>query len=242
MSIDTVTTETVGLPEFPMTRGCPYHPSAGYEELRREGPLARVRLYDGRVAWVVTGYEETRRLLVDPRLSSDRTRPDFPVPVPRTAAAKLTALVGMDPPEHDIQRRMLIPSFTVKRVNSLRPAIRRVVGEKIDALLADGRTTADLVPEFALPVPSTVICELLGVPYSDHDFFEQRTSRMVQATSTAQEAGEGCGTGQRRRACGAGTRRTAVFSTWSITSREGLSVRLVSSRASVLRRNGEPIT
>ncbi|MFI6967210.1 cytochrome P450 [Streptomyces sp. NPDC050255] len=190
MSIDTVTTETVGLPEFPMTRGCPYHPPAGYEELRREGPLARVRLYDGRVAWVVTGYEETRRLLVDPRLSSDRTRPDFPVLVPRMAAAKLTALVGMDPPEHDIQRRMLIPSFTVKRVNSLRPAIRRVVGEKIDALLADGRTTADLVPEFALPVPSTVICELLGVPYSDHDFFEQQTSRMVQATSTAQEASD----------------------------------------------------
>lgn len=49
-------------------------------------------------------------------------------------------------------------------------------------------------------------------------------------------------TGQRRRTCGAGTRRTAVFRTWSITSREGLSVRLVSSRASVLRRNGEPIT
>ncbi|MFJ6216217.1 cytochrome P450 [Streptomyces sp. NPDC092296] len=188
MSSDTVTTETVEAPDFPMTRGCPYHPPAGYESLRSKGPLARVRLYDGRPAWVVTGYAETRQLLVDPRLSSDRTRPDFPVLVPRMAAAKLTALVGMDPPEHDIQRRMLIPSFTVKRVNTLRPAIRRIVTEKIDALLADGRRSADLVPAFALPVPSTVICELLGVPYADHEFFELQTSRMVQATSTAEEA------------------------------------------------------
>ncbi|MFC9294835.1 cytochrome P450 [Streptomyces sp. NPDC057011] len=176
------------LPKFPMSRQCPYHPPAGYEELRKEGPLAQVRLYDGRTAWAVTGYAETRRLLVDPRLSSDRSRPDFPVLVPRMAAAKLVALVGMDPPEHDVQRRMLIPSFTVKRVNSLRPAIRRIVVERIDALVAGGRREADLVPEFALPVPSTVICELLGVPYGDHEFFEEQTRRMLLATSTAEEA------------------------------------------------------
>ncbi|MEU5404179.1 cytochrome P450 [Streptomyces sp. NPDC005963] len=176
------------LPEFPMSRQCPYHPPAGYAELRKEGPLARVRLYDGRVAWVVTGYAETRGLLVDLRLSSDRSRPDFPVLVPRMAAARLVALVGMDPPEHGIQRRMLIPSFTVKRINGLRPAIRRIVTQRIDALLADGGGEADLVPQFALPVPSAVICELLGVPYEDHEFFEEQTRRMLLATSTAEEA------------------------------------------------------
>ncbi|MFD7901531.1 cytochrome P450 [Kitasatospora sp. NPDC059722] len=190
-----MTSETTGaatgvetLPDFPMTRGCPYHPPAGYGRLREAGPVARVRLFDGRTAWVVTGYEEARRLLIDPRLSSDRARPDFPVLVPRMAAAKLTALVGMDPPEHDVQRRMLIPSFTVKRVNGLRPAIRRIVGERIDAMLAKERPQADLVQEFALPVPSTVICELLGVPYADHEFFEEQTRRMVLASSTAEEA------------------------------------------------------
>ncbi|MFD3536758.1 cytochrome P450 [Streptomyces sp. NPDC058664] len=181
------------LPAFPMSRQCPYHPPAGYDELRQNGPLARVRLYDGRTAWAVTGYAETRRLLVDPRLSSDRSRPDFPVLVPRMAAAKLVALVGTDPPEHDVQRRMLIPSFTVRRVNSLRPAIRRTVVDRIEGLLASGRREADLVPEFALPVPSTVICELLGVPYSDHEFFEEQTRRMLLATSTAEEAAEAGG-------------------------------------------------
>ncbi|MFD5322380.1 cytochrome P450 [Streptomyces sp. NPDC127092] len=181
------------LPTFPMSRQCPYHPPAGYAALRQDGPLARVRLYDGRIAWVVTGYAETRQLLVDPRLSSDRSRPDFPVLVPRMAAAKLVALVGMDPPEHDVQRRMLIPSFTVKRVNALRPAIRKTVVERIDALVAGGRREADLVPEFALPVPSTVICALLGVPYADHEFFEEQTRRMLHATSTAEEAAAAAG-------------------------------------------------
>ncbi|MGW4165214.1 cytochrome P450 [Streptomyces sp. NPDC004788] len=181
------------LPAFPMSRQCPYHPPAGYDALRQDGPLARVRLYDGRTAWAVTGYAETRQLLVDPRLSSDRSRPDFPVLVPRMSAAKLVALVGMDPPEHGVQRRMLIPSFTVKRVNALRPAIRRTVSERVDALLAGGRREADLVPEFALPVPSTVICALLGVPYTDHEFFEEQTRRMLHATSTAQEAAVAAG-------------------------------------------------
>ncbi|MGW1749146.1 cytochrome P450 [Streptomyces sp. NPDC002092] len=187
MSGDDLLRTSAELPEFPMSRTCPYHPPDGYAELRERGPVSRVRLYDGRVAWVVTGYGETRRLLVDPRLSSDRTRPDFPVLVPRMAAAKLTALVGMDPPEHDIQRRMLIPSFTVKRVTGLRPSIRRIVDERIDALLAEDES-ADLVTQFALPVPSTVICELLGVPYVDHEFFEEQTRRMLMATGTAEEA------------------------------------------------------
>jgi pentalenic acid synthase len=175
------------LPAFPMDRGCPYHPPSGYGRLREAGPVGRVRLYDGRVAWVVTGYAEARRLLIDPRLSSDRSRPDFPVLVPRMAAARLTALVGMDPPEHDVQRRMLIPSFTVRRIDAMRPAIERIVGERIDSLLSKG-PGADLVPEFALPVPSTVICELLGVPYTDHEFFEEQTRRMLLATSSAEEA------------------------------------------------------
>ncbi|WP_066363861.1 cytochrome P450 [Herbidospora mongoliensis] len=177
------------IPDFPMNRGCPYHPPAGYERLRATGVAAPVRLYDGRVAWVITGHPETRALLLDPRLSSNRARPDFPVLVPRMAAAKLTALVGMDPPEHDVQRRMLAPSFTVNGLKALRPVILRIVTERIDALVDKG-PGADLVPEFALAVPSTVICELLGVPYGDHDFFEAQTSKMLLATSTSQDAAD----------------------------------------------------
>ena len=178
---------TVDLPSFPMTRTCPYHPPTGYAGLRVDGPLTRVRIGGGRAVWVVTDHAIARDLLLDARLSSDRTRADFPVLVPRMAAAKLVALVGMDPPEHTSRRRMLIPAFTVRGTEALRPQIRRVVTERLDALVEKG-PPADLVPAFSLPIPSTVICLLLGVPYADHEFFEAQTQKMVMGDSTAEEA------------------------------------------------------
>ncbi|GAA4216664.1 cytochrome P450 [Actinocatenispora rupis] len=165
------------LPELPTRRECPHLPPSGYDELRADGPLTRVRLPDGRPAWLVTGYAEARALLADPRLSSDRSHPDFPVPARpgggRPRPAFLGTLIGTDPPAHDRQRRLLAARFTARRAAALRPWIRRVVDERIDRMTATGRS-ADLVADFALPVPSTVICGLLGVPYDDHAFFEEQ--------------------------------------------------------------------
>jgi pentalenic acid synthase len=75
---------------------------------------------------------------------------------------------------------MLVPDFTLKRATALRPAIQRIVDERVDALLAQG-PPAELVSAFALPVPSTVICELLGVPYADHEFFEEQSRRLLRS-------------------------------------------------------------
>ena len=69
----------VNVPSFPMNRSCPYHPPEGYADLRRQGPLAKVRLIGGRVVWAVTDHALARELLLDPRLSSDRLRPEFPI-------------------------------------------------------------------------------------------------------------------------------------------------------------------
>ncbi|GAB7106281.1 cytochrome P450 [Streptomyces phaeofaciens JCM 4814] len=166
---------------FPQDRTCPYHPPTGYDPLRAARPLARVTLYDGRTAWLVSGHETARALLADPRLSTDRTRPGYPATSPRVVALRdrRAALLNVDDPEHHVQRRMLVPSFTLKRATALRPAIRRIVDERIDAMLAQG-PPAELVNAFALPVPSMVICELLGVPYSDHEFFEEQSRRMLR--------------------------------------------------------------
>ena len=79
----------------------------------------------------------------------------------------------MDDPEHARLRRMVTGTFTIRRVEALRPSIQRIVDERIDALLA-GPRPVDLVQAFALPVPSLVICRMLGVPYADHDFFQRR--------------------------------------------------------------------
>ncbi|MBB5928493.1 cytochrome P450 [Streptomyces echinatus] len=171
---------------FPQDRTCPYHPPTGYEPLRDGRPLSRVTLYDGREVWLVTAQTTARALLSDPRLSTDRRHSGFPVPTPRFEAGRdrRIALLGMDDPEHHRQRRMLIPSFTVKRAAALRPWIQRIVDGLLDAMTEQG-PPADLVSAFALPVPSMVICGLLGVPYADHEFFEEQSRRLLRGPTAA---------------------------------------------------------
>ncbi|MQY34133.1 Pentalenic acid synthase [Streptomyces sp. RB17] len=171
---------------FPQDRTCPYHPPTGYEPLRDGRALSRVTLFDGREVWAVTAHATARALLSDPRLSSDRRRPGFPIPAERFAGVRdrRVALLGLDDPEHQRQRRMMIPSFTVKRAAELRPWIRRTVDGLLDAMIAQG-PPADLVSAFALPVPSMVICGLLGVPYSDHEFFEEQSRRLLRGPRAA---------------------------------------------------------
>ncbi|KUN23624.1 cytochrome [Streptomyces antibioticus] len=166
---------------YPQDRTCPYHPPTAYSSPHDGRPLARITLYDGRPAWLVTGHALARTLLTDPRLSTDRTRPDFPAPTERFAAVRnrRIALLGVDDPEHHTQRRMMVPSFTLRRAAELRPQIQRIVDERLDAMVAQG-PPAELVSAFALPVPSMVICALLGVPYADHDFFEGQSRRLLR--------------------------------------------------------------
>ncbi|THA72783.1 cytochrome P450 [Streptomyces sp. A0958] len=167
---------------FPQDRTCPYHPPTGYpSESRGRRSVSRVRLFDGRTVWLVTGHAEVRALLADPRLSSDRANPGFPFFAPRlaTLAQRRVELIGVDDPEHNAQRRMLIPSFTVRRTAALRPRIQETVDRLLDAMAEQG-PPAELVGAFALPVPSMVICALLGVPYADHDFFEAQSRKLLR--------------------------------------------------------------
>jgi cytochrome P450 len=90
-------------------------------------------------------------------------------------------LLGIDPPEHHRLRRMLTPEFTLRRMKRLEPRIVEIVDEHLDAMERAG-TPADLVAEFALPIPSLVICELLGVPYADRADFQARTSSSASRT------------------------------------------------------------
>jgi pentalenic acid synthase len=171
---------------FPQDRTCPYHPPTGYDPLRDGRALSRATLYDGREVWLVTGHATARALLADPRLSSDRRRPDFPMPTARFAGVRdrRVSLLGVDDPEHQRQRRMMIPSFTVKRATGLRPTIQRIVDGLLDRMIEQG-PPAELVSAFALPVPSMVICGLLGVPYADHEFFEEQSRRLLRGPTAA---------------------------------------------------------
>jgi pentalenic acid synthase len=174
---------------IPMRRSCPFSPPPEYDQLRAEAPLTKVRLYDGSTTWIVTRHAQARALLTDPRLSGDPHRPGFPIVEPGGEGLRTQEhlpFVKMDPPRHTPYRKMLIGEFTVKRMNALRPAIQRIVDRLLDDL-AKRTGPVDLVEAFALPVPSMIICELLGVPYADHDFFEQKARTAIRRGSTPEQ-------------------------------------------------------
>ncbi|WP_329081366.1 cytochrome P450 [Streptosporangium sp. NBC_01469] len=182
-----VTGELAGL-ELPVERGCPFAPPTAYEQLREQAPINKVRLASGGEAWWVSGHEEARTVLVDGRFSSDKRKDGFPLFTLDAATlqqlrSQPPLMLGMDGAEHSAARRPVIGEFTVKRLAALRPRIQAIVDHFIDDLLAADQRPVDLVQALSLPVPSLVICELLGVPYTDHDFFQSRTTMMVRRTS-----------------------------------------------------------
>ncbi|RKT04574.1 cytochrome P450 [Streptomyces sp. 3211.6] len=179
------------LQSFPMPRSCPFAPPEQYAEIRDKEPVSRVKLPNGKTAWMVTSHELVRQVLADPRISSDRRLPGNPqlVPIPPAALeGAMRSMLVMDPPEHTAHRRLVINEFTVKRIQALRPRIQEIVDERIDALLACDRP-ADLVDVLARPVPALVICELLGVPYEDRETFYRFGTVVFGEKSTPQEVG-----------------------------------------------------
>jgi cytochrome P450 len=168
--------------EFPLTRTCPFEPPTEYRRIREDDTLTKVRLPNGRQAWVVARHEHVRRVLNDPRFSADRFHPDFPRLVagqnPLLQSEDERSMIAMDAPEHGRARRAVLGEFTVRRLEALRPRIQEIVDERIDAMLAAPKPV-DLVRELSLPVPSLVICEMLGVPYADHEFFQTNTAVMI---------------------------------------------------------------
>ncbi|MCM3808877.1 cytochrome P450 [Streptomyces sp. DR7-3] len=178
------------LPEFPMPRaaGCPFDPPPTTRALHTERPVTRVRLWDGSTPWLVTRYADQRALLGDPRVSSEATLPGFPHASAgfRENAGRRRSFITMDDPEHARIRRMVTGPFAIKRIEALRPEIQKITDDLIDTMLA-GPTPVDLVRALALPLPSLVICKLLGVPYEDHDFFQRNSSLLINRHSSVED-------------------------------------------------------
>ena len=128
-------------------------------------PVFRAELPDGRIVWLVSGYENVRHMIIDQRFSRalavapGRAQPGFEM----SAAWSIN---GMDPPEHTRLRKLVASAFTARRVEALRPRVTSIVGQLIDAM-ASRAQPADLVAGFSLPLPAQVICEMLGVPAAD---------------------------------------------------------------------------
>ncbi|HEX6353319.1 cytochrome P450 [Actinophytocola sp.] len=180
-------TAVTDLADFSMEReaGCPFDPAPALSGQQQERPMRRVRLWDGSTPWLVTSYAEQRALLGDPKASADSNGAGFPNFAKDFGTSGLS-FVMMDDPEHNRLRRTVISPFTVKRVEAMRPRVQQIVDEQLDRMLALPKPV-DLVEGFALPVPSLVICELLGVPYDDHDFFQTESRAILHQESTPEQ-------------------------------------------------------
>ncbi|MFV8295591.1 cytochrome P450 [Mycolicibacterium fortuitum] len=155
---------------------CPFAPPQPM--LGHPKGLFRVKIWNGSTPWLITGHEEARTLFADSRISVDDRIAGFPhwnEHMLATVDKRPRSVFTSDAEEHTRFRRMLSKPFTFRRVEGLRTAIQKITDECIDEILA-GPQPADLVAKLALPVPTVVISEMLGVPYEDHEFFQEHAN------------------------------------------------------------------
>src|ERR1700735_1079913 len=173
--------------------GCPFAPPPEVMELAEQRPLSRVKIWDGSTPWLITGYAQVRALFSDSRVSVDDRRPGFPhwsEGMLSTVHKPPRSVFTSDAEEHTRFRRMLSKPFTFKRVEGLRPTIQQITDDHIDAILA-GPQPADIVTALALPVPSLVISQLLGVPYEDADMFQHHANVGLARYATGEDTVKG---------------------------------------------------
>jgi cytochrome P450 len=138
--------------------------------LREQTPVSKLVLPFGVNVWLVTGYDPVKEVLGNAKAFSN----DFANLAGKAGTGGQGNPGGLgfaDPPVHTRLRKLLTPEFTMRRLARLTPGIEAIVAERLDAMAASPEPV-DLVKEFALPVPSLVICELLGVPYEDREEFQ----------------------------------------------------------------------
>src|SRR3954463_1919185 len=173
--------------------GLPFAPPRESLAFNETAQMGRVRIWDGSTPWLITGDEATRSLFADSRASVGDTKPGYPhwnEGMQSTVHKRPRSVFTSDAEEHTRFRRMLSKPFTFKRVEGLRPAIQQVTDECIDAILA-GPQPADIVAKLALPVPTRVISEMLGVPYEDHEFFQHHANVGLARYATAEDGQKG---------------------------------------------------
>ncbi|GAA1685022.1 cytochrome P450 [Fodinicola feengrottensis] len=160
-----------------------FDPDAILAEFRREQPVTRITMPWGTQAWLVTRYEDVREVLGDATRFSNANRP---MPGPGLQTESDGMLLAYDPPEHTRLRRLLTAEFTMRRMQRLEPRVTEIVTDHLDAMERTG-APADLVSAFALPVPSLVISELLGVPYEDRVEFQRHSNARLDMSLPMEE-------------------------------------------------------
>ncbi|MFM9607687.1 cytochrome P450 [Streptomyces sp. V2] len=161
------------------------NPYPAYAWLREHAPVHRTTLPSGVDAWLVTRYADAKQALADTRLSKNPAHHDEPAHakgktgIPGERKAELmTHLLNIDPPDHTRLRRLVSKAFTPRRVAEFAPRVQELTDQLIDRFAAKGE--ADLIHDFAFPLPIYAICDLLGVPREDQDDFRDWAGMMIR--------------------------------------------------------------
>ncbi|MEV0085421.1 cytochrome P450 [Saccharopolyspora sp. NPDC050642] len=158
----------------------PFHLPTELVRLREEQPLVRMTYPDGHEGWLATGYDQARAVLAHPGFSNRYELLHMPMPgiTEPSPPASPGDFLGLDGPEHTRYRRLLAGKFTPRRIRLLAERVAEFTAERLDAMQRQG-SPADLMELYARPIPALVICELLGVPYTDHEKFQHLAEGVV---------------------------------------------------------------
>jgi cytochrome P450 len=159
-----------------------------YATLRRDEPMSRVRMPFGEPSWLAVRHDDVKLVMTDPRFSRSAAQG---LDQPRTRRElEGDGIMGMDPPDHTRLRRLVGKAFTARRVEQMRADVQARVRRLVDDMISNG-PTADITEDFARPLPVSVICDLLGVPFADHHIFRAWTEGLTgDATAKGDVLGE----------------------------------------------------
>ncbi|KYF77195.1 cytochrome [Sorangium cellulosum] len=186
----TESVHTVGLLPTAREPGCPFDPPKELRQAREHGPISRYPFPGGYEGWLITGYDLVRSVLADSRFSSRKElmrHPLIDLGDMKIPPAPPGEFLLMDEPEHGRYRKLLTGKFTVRRMQLLTARIEQVTTEHLDAMEKAG-PPVDLVTAFAKPIPTIVICDLLGVPYETRDAFQEHVDAIVSGVSKQDQA------------------------------------------------------
>jgi cytochrome P450 len=174
------------LPLFPFDAPLSTEPAAEAIRLLATDPVPWVRLATGHEVRLVTRYDDVRQAMADPRMSrAALMTPDAPTIIPGLQSPDM--LPNMDPPGHTRLRRLVAKAFAIHNVELLRPRVELIANDLMDRMLAAG-PPADLVGGLAEPLPSIVICELLGIEQDERGPLLAFTETISITTAFDQEA------------------------------------------------------
>ena len=153
-----------------------------YARLRAEAPVYQTKLPDRRDVWLVTRYDDVVALLKDDRFGKDKINARRLPWLPKAFKPLLRNMLDVDVPDHTRLRGLVQKVFTVRLIENLRERIQHLADELLNQTRADSRM--DLVRDYAIPIPTTIIAEMLGVPTEDRHKFHRWSSAAISATSS----------------------------------------------------------